>query len=663
MLKNKGLVAVGVIVIGAVFYLFPSISFAATTTLRVAAGADDVFIWQSGSFFSTSSIAFDVGLVNNFKNEAAARFTNVNIPQGSTINTAYLSITSRGNQVATTVNSYLGAEATNSASRIISYADYWARPLTATTVWNNIPAWTASTTYNSPDISAAIREVINRAGWVSGNAINIFWKDNGSTNGRVRTGASWDNNTYAEPSLTINYTLDTTPPVRSNPSPATGFIFSIGTTQATIGLTTNENATCRYSGIAGTPYSSMANFSTTGGTSHSTLIAGLTDGSSYTYYVRCQDIAGNVYEDDNFSISFSVDSAPATPVSGYAWSENIGWISFSGSNYGVNIDDSGNFSGYAWSENIGWISFNPSELAGCPSGTCQAQVNLLNGDVSGWARALSYGGGWDGWIRLRGTNYGVSINTDTGEFSGYAWSDMVAGWISFKGSNYGVIVDSDLFNLPPSSPTYPSPAETWDNCSLQGTSKVTLSWNYSDPENDPQDSYQVLIDNNSNFSSPEIDSCVSPEPNTCLSGNGSQSYTPITNLNWATTYYWKVKVKDDQENWSDWSSSRSFTTPSHAYPWIDFSWAPISPTVQELIQFANQTTYYGGALGQSWAWEFGDGRATSTQNPTHSYLTSGNYQVQLGTCDNSGYCCTGANRQKLLQISPSLPEWKEISPF
>ena len=91
--------------------------------------------------------------------------------------------------------------------------------------------------------------------------------------------------------------------------------------------------------------------------------------------------------------------------------ETIGWISFSCKNpeapapydFGVDISAAnGLFSGYAWSENIGWISFNSSDLVGCPSGTCQASVNLTTGQVSGWARALSYGGGWDGWIKLSG---------------------------------------------------------------------------------------------------------------------------------------------------------------------------------------------------------------------------------------------------------------------
>jgi hypothetical protein len=52
-------------------------------------------------------------------------------------------------------------------------------------------------------------------------------------------------------------------------------------------------------------------------------------------------------------------------LSGYAWSENVGWISFSCENtsscgtvdYGVIIDFDGLFDGYAWGENIGWINF------------------------------------------------------------------------------------------------------------------------------------------------------------------------------------------------------------------------------------------------------------------------------------------------------------------
>ncbi|HLM84182.1 MAG TPA: fibronectin type III domain-containing protein, partial [Candidatus Bathyarchaeia archaeon] len=102
---------------------------------------------------------------------------------------------------------------------------------------------------------------------------------------------------------------DVTPPTISGGSP-TGTL-AAGTAQATLKVSTNENATCKYSTTSGTAYSSMSNtFSTTGSTSHSTSISGLIDGKSYSYFVRCRDAAGNATTND-YPVSFSVASSQA----------------------------------------------------------------------------------------------------------------------------------------------------------------------------------------------------------------------------------------------------------------------------------------------------------------------------------------------------------------
>ncbi len=149
------------------------------------------------------------------------------------------------------------------------------------------------------------------------------------------------------------------------------------------------------------------------------------------------------------------DNTSANDVTGFAWSDNIGWISFSctdlgtcgTSQYGVDMDDaSGVLSGYAWSDNIGWISFNAADVSGCPSGSCTPTVNS-DGTVSGWAKALSANSadGWDGWISLHGSGYGVQYNDSTGFFSNFAWGSDVVGWISFNHTdtnssvNYAVV--------------------------------------------------------------------------------------------------------------------------------------------------------------------------------------------------------------------------------
>jgi len=116
---------------------------------------------------------------------------------------------------------------------------------------------------------------------------------------------------YDQPKYWGNLTIaDNIPPARANGSPSG--TLAIGTTQATLSLQTDENATCRWSATANVAYGSMSNtFSTTGGTTHSTTVTGLTDGQTYNYYVRCQDSSGNANTDDyliNFSIA--IDNIP-----------------------------------------------------------------------------------------------------------------------------------------------------------------------------------------------------------------------------------------------------------------------------------------------------------------------------------------------------------------
>lgn len=71
---------------------------------------------------------------------------------------------------------------------------------------------------------------------------------------------------------------------------------------------------------------------------------------------------GNICSTSNYYVSNNGSGA----LSGYAWNDNYGWISFSCDNnnwcatssYGVSINSSGIFSGWAWSDTAGWISFN-----------------------------------------------------------------------------------------------------------------------------------------------------------------------------------------------------------------------------------------------------------------------------------------------------------------
>jgi hypothetical protein len=110
----------------------------------------------------------------------------------------------------------------------------------------------------------------------------------------------------------VSPTIDGAPPVLLGSSPSG--VLPAGTRSTNMVVNTNENSTCRFSYSSGLAYSGMQfNFSTTGGLSHSTPITGMLDNSSYNYYVRCQDLAGNASSSD-YIVSFSVAAATDTNI-------------------------------------------------------------------------------------------------------------------------------------------------------------------------------------------------------------------------------------------------------------------------------------------------------------------------------------------------------------
>jgi len=140
------------------------------------------------------------------------RFLNVTIPKNATIDTAYLTLRAYATRTGTTVNSKIRGEAADNPVTFSTLADYQGRPKTTAVVnWNAIPAWTLDTDYNSPEIKTIIQELVNRAGWVSGNALVIFWDDHDDLSthaaGCRRQGKAYDTDTTYCAKLHIEYTV------------------------------------------------------------------------------------------------------------------------------------------------------------------------------------------------------------------------------------------------------------------------------------------------------------------------------------------------------------------------------------------------------------------------------------------------------------------------
>ena len=84
---------------------------------------------------------------------------------------------------------------------------------------------------------------------------------------------------------------------------------------------------------------------------------------------------------------------PYEDGSQYAYGENVGWLNFDpnvpgdANDYGVKIDNEGNFSGYAWAENVGWINFNSADLYGYGVLTCKVNFIDLANFVDDWLKS------------------------------------------------------------------------------------------------------------------------------------------------------------------------------------------------------------------------------------------------------------------------------------
>ena len=189
-------------------------------TYQVNAGGNDGhFITpfnQGSSFPSTfSSFSNSATVVNALRNfdsddnpaysyrKAFHRFENIEIAQGTTIQSAFLKVffTAGGGTVNVKI---VATDLDNvSAPSAASPDGDTSRHTSAVVSWSN-PSISASTRQTSPDIKTLIQEVVDRSGWSSGNAIMIqLYIDDTGTNNKQRSGPSYEDDSAKTAQLVI----------------------------------------------------------------------------------------------------------------------------------------------------------------------------------------------------------------------------------------------------------------------------------------------------------------------------------------------------------------------------------------------------------------------------------------------------------------------------
>ena len=373
----------------------------------------------------------------------------------------------------------------------------------------------------------------------------------------------------------------------------------------------------------------------------------------------------------------------------------------SSNNYSVQADTSGLLSGAAWAStrniggrNIGygWVSFNSDDISGCPSAPCEARVDLNSGNVSGWARFLSpkifsNQGSWDGWLRLRGNvgsgfiqnkqiasgrqnnppdffssilnknifsklgslvngvfaqgvPYGIQYDSSALDFSGAGWGGNVVGWLAVGAPEcFGCSVRAELVGGGglPAAPTVsgvsvtPGPGtELW--CAQNPY--YSVGWTYEDANSDPQVRAEIK------FVGPDTVIMVYESNDPSYIQN--QNYlleNPLAELQSGQVYHAEVRAYDGTV-WSNWASSPNFTTPTHYYPLVSFSWNPQAPQINSPVDFRDETQDRSGSAYpvNGWDWLFQNGTPPTSldQNPLGVVFNALPSTVGLMVSDASG---------------------------
>ena len=147
--------------------------------ISIVADTDDAWILKYNDFFSTTSNYAQLGNTG-YSNYAVLRFAGLNIPNGATIDVAYITLTAYSTNSGEDCNLAVWIEESDSAATYSTYANVVARSYTGVN-WLGVGAWTEDSEYATPSLITLIQDIVDREGWEKGNSLGFLIGNNVSS--------------------------------------------------------------------------------------------------------------------------------------------------------------------------------------------------------------------------------------------------------------------------------------------------------------------------------------------------------------------------------------------------------------------------------------------------------------------------------------------------
>lgn len=134
-------------------------------------------------------------------------------------------------------------------------------------------------------------------------------------------------------------------------------------------------------------------------------------------------------------------------------------------------------------------------------------------------------------------------------------------------------------------------------------------------------------------------------------GNGTISTLKNPSVTYFASGQYKVTLMVKNATGSDTLVKDQYITVQ-VDPTVNFNGLPASGCLPLSVQFTDQTIPGSGALS-SWKWDFGDGFTDLSQNPAHTYTSSGTFDVTLQVKNSFG-CGGTISKSKFINTSNSV---------
>src|SRR3989344_1030262 len=172
-----------------------------TVTIQVATSGDDAEENASKGSISLTSTDLEFSADGTKIQTVGMRFASVSVPTGATITDASIQFVAKETQPDATDLTFYGQATDNAPAFTTAKFDVSGRAKTLSSVtWNTVPVWTVGVNYQTPNLAPVIGEIINRPGWVSGNALAIVVTGTGH-----RTAYSYNGGASKAAKLVVTY--------------------------------------------------------------------------------------------------------------------------------------------------------------------------------------------------------------------------------------------------------------------------------------------------------------------------------------------------------------------------------------------------------------------------------------------------------------------------